>query len=99
MSIIYSFVACLEIFALFHFYCIPLVERRFVLDRSSAAIGRSALMSVLGVLRIIFLISTLTSLLIIVIMLFLGLKGGSKSGRSCKNNWEKRKCWDISWVR
>jgi hypothetical protein len=32
-------------------------------------------------------------------MLFLGLKGGSKSGRSCKNNWEKRKCWDISWVR
>jgi len=92
MELIYFLFAGLGAFAILHFAWIPAVERRLQFDRSASAIGHSALLAVLGVLRSILLIATLTSVVIVVVMFFLGLLGGA-SPKAVLSSIETIKEW------
>jgi len=92
MELIYFLFAGLGAFAILHFAWIPSVERRLQFDRSTSAIGHSALLAVLGVLRSVFLIATLTSVVIVVVMFFLGLLGGA-SPKAVLSSIETIKEW------
>ena len=67
----------LGLFALIQFVVIPSTENRINIDRTAATVGRSGGLALLGVLRGLFLISTITAGLILVVVLLLQLRGGT----------------------
>jgi hypothetical protein len=77
MHLLSFLLVSLGIFALLHFAWIPSVERGVRIDRSMATISRTALLSLLGLLRGVFLIISLTSAAIMLILLLLQATGGS----------------------
>lgn len=70
----------LAAFAMLHFAWIPSAERRFRVDRTMATISRSGLLSLLGFFRSVFLVATLTTTLVIVILFILGMGSGVTAG-------------------
>jgi hypothetical protein len=76
MNLFPFFFATLGAFAILHFAWVPSVERRLRIDRSMAAISRGALLSLLGFARSVFLIATLTSAALILIVLIMQTMGG-----------------------
>ena len=63
-------------FAILHFAWLPSLERRMRLDRSIANIRRAATLSLLGFARSVFLVGTLTTAAVIIILLILQTLGG-----------------------
>ena len=66
--------------AILHFAWIPSLENRFRIDRSLAAVRRAGLLSLAGFARSVFLVGSLTTSLLIVVILILSWSGGVTTG-------------------
>ena len=80
MKLFPFFLVNLAAFAVLHFAWIPSAERRLRVDRSMATIRRAGLLSILGLARSVFLVATLTTALLIVILFILSMQGGISVG-------------------
>ncbi|MBA3246612.1 MAG: hypothetical protein H0T63_00850, partial [Pyrinomonadaceae bacterium] len=69
--------ASLGALAMLHFFWIPAVERRLRIDRTPATISRSATLALLGLARSVFLVMTLTTAVLILIVSVLQAFGGT----------------------
>ena len=67
----------LGLFALIQFVAIPSTENRINIDRTATTVGRSGVLALLGVFRGLFLISSVTAVLVLVVVLLLQLRGGT----------------------
>jgi hypothetical protein len=77
MSLLQVFLASLGGFALLEFAWIPWTQQRLRIDRSPTAIARAAMLATFGYVRSVLLISTVTTAAILVLLGWLGLRGGT----------------------
>lgn len=76
MKLIPFLLVNLAAFAILQFAWIPAAERRLRIDRTMATIRRAGLLSLLGLGRSVFLMATLTTALLVVLLFILNLLGG-----------------------
>lgn len=77
MKIIPFFLISLGIFALINFVLIPKTKQYLGIDKSMASIKHAATLSMMGFIRTLFLVSSLTSLGVIIIFLILQMFTGN----------------------
>jgi hypothetical protein len=77
MNLLHLLLAGLGVFALLQFLAIPLVRHRLRIDRTLTAIPRAALLAVLGWVRGVVLVATLTTAALLLVVTVLGQLGGA----------------------
>jgi hypothetical protein len=77
MSLFHFLLAGLGVFALLQFLLIPRVRHRLRIDRTVTAIPRAALLAVLGWVRGVALVTTLTTAALLLVVAVLGRFGGA----------------------
>jgi hypothetical protein len=92
MSLLHFFLSGLGLFALFQFLILPRLRHRLRVDGTVLSVRRAAMLAVLGWVRSVLLLVTLTTGVLVVLLLLLRLGGGSTI-REISANVDRLQAW------